>query len=124
MAKANAEAAATLSSNSNIKTNAISASAVTKMIESNAPSPVAVNNAVLDAKSRAGAAAGSEPVQGEPLVNFERHRTAAAIVKSLLRLLHASSKYDFKPIPEVVSRCLWMAALPDDEITARSRSLV
>lgn len=65
-----------------------------------------------------------EVVKDELLVNFERHRTAATIVKKLLRLLHASSKYDFKPEPEVISRCLWMAALPDDEITTRSRNLV
>lgn len=65
-----------------------------------------------------------EVVKDELLVNFERHRTAATIVKKLLRLLHASSKYDFKPEPEVISRCLWMAALPDDEITSRSRNLV
>ena len=60
----------------------------------------------------------------EFLVNFERHRAAASIVKSLLRLLHASSKYNFEPIPHIVSKCLWMAALPDEEIMARSHSLV
>jgi hypothetical protein len=59
----------------------------------------------------------------EPLVNFERQQTAAAIVKSLLRLLEASSKYNFQIEPQVISKCLWMSALPDDEIARRSRLL-
>ncbi|KAF2661837.1 ras GEF [Lophiostoma macrostomum CBS 122681] len=62
------------------------------------------------------------PVDGERLVNFERQHTAAMIVKSLLRLLEASSKYTFKPEPNIVSKCLWMAALGDDELTALSRT--
>ncbi|KAF2688004.1 ras GEF [Lentithecium fluviatile CBS 122367] len=61
------------------------------------------------------------PIDGERLVNFERHHTAATIVKSLLRLLEASSKYTFKPEPNMVGKCLWMAALSDDEIAKRSR---
>jgi RasGEF domain/RasGEF N-terminal motif len=60
---------------------------------------------------------------GEPLVNFERYRTAATIVKSLLRLIDASSKYDFPPIPGIIERCLWMAALSDEKITALSKSI-
>lgn len=59
----------------------------------------------------------------EPLVNFERQQTAAAIVKSLLRLLEASSKYKFQVEPQVITKCLWMAALPDEEIARRSRLL-
>ncbi|KAF2711422.1 ras GEF [Pleomassaria siparia CBS 279.74] len=62
------------------------------------------------------------PVDGERLVNFERHHTAAMIVKSLLRLLEASSKYTFKAEPKIISKCLWMAALSDEEITAISRT--
>ncbi|KAF1963408.1 ras GEF [Byssothecium circinans] len=62
------------------------------------------------------------PVDGERLVNFERHHTAATIVKSLLRLLEASSRYNFRAEPTVVSKCLWLAALSDEEITQRSRS--
>ncbi|KAF1809027.1 hypothetical protein P152DRAFT_476794 [Eremomyces bilateralis CBS 781.70] len=58
---------------------------------------------------------------GEPLVNFERHHIAAAIVKSLLRLLEASSKYQFHPDPVVIGKCLWITALGDEEITAMSR---
>ncbi|ORY13269.1 ras guanine nucleotide exchange factor domain-containing protein [Clohesyomyces aquaticus] len=63
------------------------------------------------------------PVDGERLVNFERHHTAAMIVKSLLRLLEASSKYAFRAEPNIISKCLWMAALSDDELTKLSRKL-
>lgn len=61
------------------------------------------------------------PVDGEKLVNFDRHHTAATIVKNLLRLLEASSKYSFKVEPHIVSKCLWLAALSDEEISKRSR---
>ncbi|KAJ4987751.1 RasGEF domain-containing protein [Stagonosporopsis vannaccii] len=61
------------------------------------------------------------PVDGERLVNFERHHTAATIVKNLLRLLEASSKYNFGVDPDLISKCLWLAALSDDEIAKRSR---
>jgi len=52
----------------------------------------------------------------EPLVNFERSRTDATIVKNLLRLLEASQLYRFLPIEGITERCLWMAALSDEEI--------
>jgi hypothetical protein len=61
------------------------------------------------------------PVDGERLVNFDRHHTAATIVKNLLRLLEASSKYTFNVEPHILSKCLWLAALSDEEITRRSR---
>lgn len=60
---------------------------------------------------------------GEPLINFERYRTAATIVKSLLRLIDASAKYDFKPVEGAIERCLWMATLSDDMIRNRSKIL-
>ncbi|KAI9761559.1 MAG: hypothetical protein M4579_000951 [Chaenotheca gracillima] len=63
------------------------------------------------------------PPGGEPLVNFERHRTTAAVVKSLLRLLEASSKYNFPPVEDALSKCLWMAKLPDDDIHWLSKQL-
>jgi hypothetical protein len=59
----------------------------------------------------------------EPLVNFEKCRTTAAIVKNLLRLLEASSLYHFKPVEGVTERCLWMAALSDEEIRECARGL-
>ena len=87
-------------------------------------SPIADSSLKTNVKEGLATSLVDDVVRGELLVNFERHRTAAAIVKSLLRLLHASSKYNFKPVPELISRCLWMAALPDDEITIRSRDLI
>jgi hypothetical protein len=63
------------------------------------------------------------PPGKEKLINFERYQTAANIVKSLLRLIESSSKYIFRPHPEVLSRCLWLAALDDVELTARSKTL-
>ncbi|CAK3907584.1 Guanine nucleotide exchange factor LTE1 [Lecanosticta acicola] len=66
----------------------------------------------------------NSPTAGqEPLVNFERYQTAATIVKNLLRLIEASAKYAFHPEPEALSRCLWIAALDDYEITQRAKML-
>ncbi len=59
----------------------------------------------------------------EPLVNFERYRTTARIVKGLLRLIDASSRYNFEPVPGVIERCLWLATLPDERIRSTSRAL-
>jgi hypothetical protein len=59
----------------------------------------------------------------EPLINFERYRTTAAIVKGLLRLIDASSRFNFPAVEGVIDRCLWMAALSDERISALSRSL-
>ncbi|KAI9811776.1 MAG: Guanine nucleotide exchange factor lte1 [Pycnora praestabilis] len=60
---------------------------------------------------------------GEPLINFERYQATASIVKSLLRLLEASSNYTFESVEEVLSPCLWMATLSDDDIRKRSKEL-
>ncbi|KEF60318.1 uncharacterized protein A1O9_01878 [Exophiala aquamarina CBS 119918] len=59
----------------------------------------------------------------ESLINFERYRTCAIIVKGLLRLIDAGSRYSFEPIEGVIERCLWLAALPDDRIRSTSKSL-
>ncbi|KAH7159699.1 hypothetical protein B0J13DRAFT_580917 [Dactylonectria estremocensis] len=58
-----------------------------------------------------------------PLINFERCRIAAAVVKTLLRLLEASTRYKFQPIEGITERCLWMSALSDEEIRRHSESL-
>ncbi|KAJ5155740.1 hypothetical protein N7492_008543 [Penicillium capsulatum] len=60
---------------------------------------------------------------GGSLINFERYRTAARIVKSLLRLIDASTKYRFEPVQGVIERCLWISSLPEGEIQARSKQL-
>ncbi|KAK6005143.1 hypothetical protein QM012_007922 [Aureobasidium pullulans] len=59
----------------------------------------------------------------EKLVNFERHRTTASIVKGVLRLLDASSRYSIKADAEILAKCLWLAALADHEITELSKGL-
>ncbi|KAJ6011431.1 hypothetical protein N7451_002843 [Penicillium sp. IBT 35674x] len=61
--------------------------------------------------------------EGGLLVNFERYRTAARIVKSLLRLIDASTKYRFEPVQGIIERCLWIACLSEDEIQSRSKQL-
>ena len=58
--------------------------------------------------------------EGEPLVNFERYRTSATIVKNLLRLIDASTKYEFEPASGIIERCLWIAALSDERTQALS----
>ncbi|KAL9028179.1 MAG: hypothetical protein Q9196_003416 [Gyalolechia fulgens] len=63
------------------------------------------------------------PREGELLVNFERYRTTASIVKSLLRLIDASSKYDYQPVEGAIDKCLWMASLSDEMIRLKSKEL-
>lgn len=56
-------------------------------------------------------------------MNFERYRTSARIIKSLLRLIDASTKYQFEAVPGVIERCLWISSLSDEIIQAMSKSL-
>ncbi|KAL7798226.1 hypothetical protein V8C37DRAFT_399541 [Trichoderma ceciliae] len=58
-----------------------------------------------------------------PLINFERCRIGAAVVKTLLRLFEASTRYTFQPVEGITERCLWMGALSDEEIRRRSDAL-
>lgn len=60
---------------------------------------------------------------GEPLINFERYRCSALIVKNLLRLIDASSKYAYQALEGAIEKCLWIACLSDEEITSRSKQL-
>ncbi|KAL3453389.1 hypothetical protein BJX65DRAFT_122734 [Aspergillus insuetus] len=62
--------------------------------------------------------------EGEPLINFERYRTTARIVKSLLRLIDASTKYNIEPVPGIIERVLWIASLSEEQIQIRSKLLV
>ena len=59
----------------------------------------------------------------EPLINFERFRQAAVIVKGLLRLIDASARYTFEPQKGIIERCLWVATLSEEKIYTLSRSL-
>ncbi|KAI9825751.1 MAG: hypothetical protein M1819_000469 [Sarea resinae] len=63
------------------------------------------------------------PRVDEALINFERHRAAASIIKNLLRLLESTNKYSFRPVEGVIDRCLWMSALSDDEIRVLGQEL-
>ncbi|KAK1242148.1 hypothetical protein MKX07_000134 [Trichoderma sp. CBMAI-0711] len=58
-----------------------------------------------------------------PLINFERCRIAASVIKTLLRLLEASTRYTFQPVEGITERCLWMGALSDEEIRRHSEAL-
>ncbi|KAE8355163.1 hypothetical protein BDV28DRAFT_129423, partial [Aspergillus coremiiformis] len=60
---------------------------------------------------------------GESLINFERYRTTAKIVKSLLRLIDASTKYDFVLVPGIIERCLWISSLSEEQIHTHSKRL-
>ncbi|KAF1356317.1 ras guanine nucleotide exchange factor domain-containing protein, partial [Delphinella strobiligena] len=59
----------------------------------------------------------------EQLINFERYRTAASIIKGVLKLLDASSRYTIQPHNEILGRCLWLAALGDGEIASLGKGL-
>ena len=85
----------------------------------NAQKPGRINAA----PSGAATAARLGPQGHESLINFERYQTSAVIAKGLLRLLEASARYELKPDTECLSRCLWLAALGDEEIADRSRAL-
>lgn len=61
--------------------------------------------------------------EGDPLVNFERYRTTARIVKNLLRLIDLSTKYHIEPVQGIIERCLWIASLSEEQIQARSKQL-
>ncbi|GAB7344377.1 hypothetical protein MBLNU457_2236t1 [Dothideomycetes sp. NU457] len=58
-----------------------------------------------------------------PMIHWDRFQKAAGIVKGLLRLLEASSRYTIVPERELAGRCLWLAALSDEEIESMSRGL-
>ncbi|PYH89470.1 hypothetical protein BO71DRAFT_434774 [Aspergillus ellipticus CBS 707.79] len=60
---------------------------------------------------------------GESLINFERYRTTAKIVKNLLRLIDASTRYRFEPMQGVIERCLWIASLSEEQVQMRSKQL-
>lgn len=57
------------------------------------------------------------------LVNFEKHRMTAAIVKRLLRLVEASQRYAFGAVDGVCERCLWVSCLREEEIEGLSRGV-
>ena len=90
----------------------------------NAQKPAKVSKKRLDpSEERTGQTGTTLNSDSSSLINFERHHTAATIVKDLLRLIEASSKYTFQAENEMSSRCLWIGALHDTEVTRRSKEL-
>jgi hypothetical protein len=77
---------------------------------------------VVAAPGAGRAGAGAVPGE-EPLVNFERYRQAASVVKTLLRLLEGGYRYSYAPDFEVLGRCLWVSALSEAEIKERVTAL-
>ncbi|KAK9456719.1 hypothetical protein V1511DRAFT_495101 [Dipodascopsis uninucleata] len=61
---------------------------------------------------------GQDPMSITALVNFERFRVSASIIKNLLFHVDSSKAYDknIKAIPEILARCLYVSCLDDDEI--------
>lgn len=54
--------------------------------------------------------------QMERLINFSKFRTSVHIVKSLSQCIEWSSYYDFKVNPELLSKCLYIKSLDEDEM--------
>ncbi|KAG7661475.1 LTE1 [[Candida] subhashii] len=52
----------------------------------------------------------------EDLINFSKFRTAVHIVKSLSQCIEWSSSYKFKIQPELLSKCLYIKSLDEDEM--------
>ncbi|RPA81084.1 hypothetical protein BJ508DRAFT_116540 [Ascobolus immersus RN42] len=72
-----------------------------------------------------GAPPGTTGIRGEGvLVNFEKFRQKAGIVKRLLRLVEASQRYRFGRVEGVLERCLWIGGLSDEDIDGLGRNLV
>lgn len=60
----------------------------------------------------------AEPKDGSSklLVNFDRFRTSAAVVKSLMQCIDWSRNYQIKPDHDLLAKCLYIQALSEDEM--------
>ncbi|RKF55331.1 guanine nucleotide exchange factor LTE1 [Erysiphe neolycopersici] len=63
----------------------------------------------------------SNSSNSEPLINFQKCRTNAVVIKSVLKLLEASQKYQFSLIRPIYERCYWIAALSDEQILGHKK---
>ncbi|ODQ51967.1 ras GEF [Saitoella complicata NRRL Y-17804] len=61
---------------------------------------------------------------GEPLVNIQRYRHVASIVKALLNMVHASQRYRFARNVHTFNKCLWIACLNDTDMRRHSGIMV
>lgn len=59
----------------------------------------------------------------ERVINVERMRASASIIRHFVDLKRASEEYVLRSVPEILSRCLWIAALPEEELESRSRMI-
>ncbi|KAK6433980.1 Guanine nucleotide exchange factor lte1, partial [Oleoguttula sp. CCFEE 5521] len=80
------------------------------------PDPVSPMSPAADRPSRSAA----EDMK-EKLVNFDRYQTAAGITKGLLGLLEQAGGYEIQPDWECLSRCFWLGALGDGEVSKLGR---
>jgi len=68
-------------------------------------------------------AGGEQEFEQEKVINVERMRTVASIVRHFVDMKRASEEYALRQVPELLSRCLWIAALSEEELDRRARTL-
>lgn len=56
--------------------------------------------------------------ESEKLVNFDRFRTSASVVKSLMQCIEWSGNYDFQPDHDLLAKCLYIHSLTNDEMSS------
>ena len=54
--------------------------------------------------------------EGDTLINFAKFRTSVHIVKSLSQCIEWSSNYKFDIQPDLLSKCLYIKSLDEDEM--------
>lgn len=92
---------------------------------SSSPTPCAPNIATPSFPSSGGSDAATDTATASTekrtmLVNFERHRATAGIVKRLLKMVEAGREYGIEPVDGVCERCLWLGALGERELEGLS----
>jgi len=89
-----------------------------------APMAVTADGVVLtnlsDTEDKIGTTHG---VINERVINVERMRASASIIRHFVDLKRASEEYVLRGVPEILSRCLWIAALPEEELERRSQTI-
>jgi len=68
-------------------------------------------------------AGGDQEFEQEKVINVERMRTVASIVRHFVDMKRASEEYVLRQVPELLSRCLWIAALSEEELDRRAKIL-
>ncbi|ODQ63625.1 ras GEF [Nadsonia fulvescens var. elongata DSM 6958] len=60
--------------------------------------------------------ASEESLASTTLINFDRFRTSASIVRSLIQCIEWSKHYTFEPNDDIVAKCLYICSLTSDEM--------